>query len=114
MKDLNNSLIFVFLGGALWMLLARLNFYVQNPSDIHRHDETGKINWKWMLFINFTAIVTGGAISTVVFMAINYFNMFDINLAVFIASVFGIVADKVFIMLQQKLANKAEELSDDY
>jgi hypothetical protein len=112
MKDTLASILFVFMGGALWMLLARFNYYTQNPQNIHRH-ENGNVHWRWMLFVNITAIVTGGAVSTVAFMVIKYTGLLNDEFAVFVSSMFGIAADKIFLVLQQQMYNKAEKYIDD-
>lgn len=112
MNDLIAPLSIVFLSGMAWMLLARFNHYSEYPDKIHRHDD-GQINWKWMLFINITAVVTGGAVSTVAFMVIKYVGVLPDELSVFFSSLFGIAADKLFILIQQKMHQKVEGYIDD-
>lgn len=112
MNDLIAPLSLVFMGGMIWMLLARFNHYSRFPDMIHRHED-GRVNWKWMLFINITAVLTGGAVSTVAFMVIKYTNVVTDEWSVFFASLFGIAADKIFMLMQQKMYQKVEERLDE-
>lgn len=112
MNDLIAPFSLVFLSGALWMTLARFNHYSEYPEKIHRHED-GNINWKWMLFINSTAVITGGAVSTVAFMIMRNSGVFSDEISVFFSSLVGIVADKVFVLMQQRINKKAEEYLDN-
>lgn len=112
MNDLIAPLSFVFLGGMAWMLLSRFNHYAENPKKIHRHKD-GKINWKWMLFINITAVITGGAVSTVAFMVMRYSGFLNDEMSVFFSSLFGIAADKLFVLIQRKIYQRSEAYLED-
>lgn len=112
MNDLIAPLSFAFIGGSIWMMIARFNHYSENPDKIHRKDD-GKVNRAWMAFINITAVITGGAVSTAAFMLIKYSNFLPDEFGVFLSSLFGIVADKIFVLMQQKMYQKVEEHMDD-
>lgn len=112
MNDLIAPLSIVFISGMAWMMLSRFNHYSENPENIHRHED-GKINWKWMLFINTTAVITGGAVSTVAFMIMRYSGVLNDEMSVFFSSLFGIAADKLFVLMQQKMYQKTERCLDD-
>ena len=112
MNDIINTLLWVFLGGGVWAVLTRLNHYSNYPEDI-RKKEDGKIHITWMVFINITAILTGGAISTVAFMVFKYANIASDVYLVFLSTIVGIGGDKLFMLLQNNIHRKADKFMDN-
>ena len=109
MMGLWETIIYVFLLGIFLAAIARANHYRFNPNEIEK-DETGKVKWAWMCFVNMVALLIGGLVSVAAFFMLKNFGM-DTNgyEIAFVSGIFAIAGDRIFIMAQEKLNKKAED-----
>lgn len=109
MMGLWETIIYVFLLGIFLAALARANHYRFNPQEIEK-DNTGKVRWSWMIFVNTVALLIGGLVSVAAFLVMKNLGMDPAGYEIaFLSGIFAIAGDRIFIMAQEKLNKKAED-----
>jgi ABC-type iron transport system FetAB permease component len=107
----NKSVVVAAILGSLIALLSRANHYVKNPHEIPKH-RNGKVNIKWLIFVNTTAILIGGVVAFIACIVIKHYHWVDDDLLVPLAGMFGATGNKIFDIIQNRLIKKTENTMD--